>query len=50
MICANFHFENNKTLLLINTTFPPSTTSADKLAFCIRKGKKRNPISAPEKN
>jgi len=40
MICANCHCENNKTLLLINTTFPPSTTSADKL-FCNWEGKKR---------
>ena len=33
MICANCHCENNKTLLLINTTFPPSTTSVEKI-FC----------------
>ena len=34
MISANSHCENNKTLSLINTTFPPSTTSGDKVV-CI---------------
>ena len=34
MICANSHCEKNKTLLLINTAFTPSTTSADKVV-CI---------------
>ena len=48
MICANCHCENNKTFLLINTTFPPSTTSVDKI-FCNWKGKKRNKISASAK-
>jgi len=32
-ICDNCHCENNKTLLQINTTFPPSTTSAGKTFF-----------------
>ena len=40
MICVNCHCENNKTFLLINTTFPPSTTSVDKI-FWNWKGKKR---------
>jgi len=43
-LCATCHCENNKTLLLINTTFTPSTTSADKI-FCNWKAKKRKPIS-----
>jgi len=42
------HSENNKTLLLISTIFPPSTTSADKL-FCNWKGKNRTPISQSAK-
>jgi len=47
MICANCKCENNKTLLLINTKFPPST-SAEKISFN-SKGKKRKQISATKK-
>jgi len=39
IICAKSQCEKNKTLLLINTKFPPSTTSAVKLILFERERK-----------
>jgi len=50
MICDNCHFENNKTHVLINKTFPPSTTSAGKIFFNWKGKKKTNFPHKHEKN